>query len=290
MPRSLGALIALMLLCLPAAPAVAATGDPLDRANVLGRLTFEEAFDEGYPNGYPSGWANSFWYGTQSNASSHVYGSAEDLVIFSKSDYNGINPFSFSNQQLIITTAPLTPAQQANPLNGGRTYSSGLFSGISKFSQTYGYWEARLHATPGVGIWPAFWLLGANVPTDGRMEIDVLEALGATPTSVYQTTHWGPNDGSAPVLQDSHATQGVDWTKDHIYGVLITPTWLVFYVDDVETAREATAGRYNFPMYPLLSLGVGPASWYDNVPAPGWQGGSMTVSYVRAFALAPGVQ
>jgi len=135
------------------------------------------------------------------------------------------------------------------------------------------------------GMWPAFWLLGANVPRDKDMEIDVVEALGSTPGVVYQSTHYGVDGG--PHDRHTYPTFRVNWSQDHVYGVLVTPTDLVFYVDDKETYRESNAGRFNMPRYMVVSLGIGPTFWYDNVPGPDFHGGKMIVSYVRAYALKP---
>ena len=45
----------------------------------------------------------------------------------------------------------------------GRTqhFASGAFTSYDKFTQTYGYFEARIKMpkSPGAGVWPAFWML-----------------------------------------------------------------------------------------------------------------------------------
>ena len=64
---------------------------------------------------------------------------------------------------------------------------------------------------------------------------------------------------------------GINWNEDHVYGVLVTPTQLVFYIDDHETHRENNAGRFTMPLYMTVSLGVGPDSWNKMRRAPGFR-------------------
>ncbi|MEO0813248.1 MAG: glycoside hydrolase family 16 protein, partial [Myxococcota bacterium] len=49
----------------------------------------------------------------------------------------------------------------------GRRYSSARITTLDKFEQEYGRFEARMKMPSGRGLWPAFWMLGANFPEDG---------------------------------------------------------------------------------------------------------------------------
>ena len=76
----------------------------------------------------------------------------------------------------------------------GANYTSARLKTQNKSSWTYGRVEARIKITRTQGIWPAFWMLGANIgsagwPTCG--EIDIMENIGAEPTTVHGTIH-GP--------------------------------------------------------------------------------------------------
>ena len=68
----------------------------------------------------------------------------------------GINPFSLRNDALTITAAPVPASQQAALY--GYKFSSGMLSTRDSFTQTYGYFEARMKLPAGGGAWPAFWL------------------------------------------------------------------------------------------------------------------------------------
>ena len=72
-----------------------------------------------------------------------------------------------------------------------RNYTSARL--FSKKTFRYGYFEMKAKLPVGRGIWPAFWLLGANKsikwPTVG--EIDVMEYVGFEPNKVHGTIHCG---------------------------------------------------------------------------------------------------
>jgi len=263
-----------------AGSALAAPGESLNRAYWLGPMTFEEKFD--HPTLDLSRWALNFWYGDQNGVSSRIYGDG-GFQVFSSPIYNGVNPFYVVNSQLVIRAERTEDVN--NPLNGNMPYTSGMISTFNSFSQQYGYFEAEIRADEAPGMWPAFWLLGANVPKDRNMEIDVVEALGTTPTAVYQSTHYpSENRGRDNRI---YTVKPINWAQNHIYGVLVTPTLLIFYIDGKETYREANAGRFDTPMYMIVSLGIGPSFWFNNVPSPDFHGGKMIVTYIRAYALKP---
>ena len=76
--------------------------------------------------------------------------------------------------------------------NGG--YTSARMTTQGKYAPTYGRIEARIQIPRGQGIWPAFWMLGADLPTAGwpsSGEIDIMENVGFEPHLVHGTVH-GP--------------------------------------------------------------------------------------------------
>ena len=76
----------------------------------------------------------------------------------------------------------------------GSSYTSARLLTKGLFEQAYGRFEARIRLPYGQGIWPAFWLLGANsdeVAWPQCGEIDIMEYRGQEPTKVLGTVH-GP--------------------------------------------------------------------------------------------------
>ncbi|MBT8210796.1 MAG: glycoside hydrolase family 16 protein [Eudoraea sp.] len=163
-----------------------------------------------------------------------------------------------SNGYLIIT------ARQENFEGAGYTSARLLTKDI--FEQQYGRFEARMRLPYGQGMWPAFWMLGANIdsnPWPGCGEIDIMENRGRTPTIVSGAIHGpGYNAGDAIIKEYDFENDRVD-TGFHIYGVEWGPEYINFYVDDVlynQLTPEDVPGEWVFdngPFFMLLNLAVG---------------------------------
>ncbi|GHG58109.1 glycoside hydrolase family 16 protein [Streptomyces griseocarneus] len=162
-----------------------------------------------------------------------------------------------------------------------------------KFARAYGRFEARIKIPKGQGLWPAFWMLGANAdkvtwPANG--EIDVMEALGREPGTAHGAIHGPgyviqglerhtalPRGGS---LADGFHTYRIDWTPD-------TVTW---YLDGKtygnackNQLRRGQKWVFDHPHYLLLNLAVGgdwPGPPDRSTPFPA----RMLVDYVRVYA------
>jgi beta-glucanase (GH16 family) len=76
----------------------------------------------------------------------------------------------------------------------GNEYTSGRITTQGLFAQKYGRFEARIELPEGAGLWPAFWMLGANIeeaPWPECGEIDILEYVGQRPQEMFGSLH-GP--------------------------------------------------------------------------------------------------
>lgn len=147
------------------------------------------------------------------------------------------------------------------------------------FDQFYGYFEMRARLPKGKGLWPAFWL----VPTDGSWppEIDIVEVLGHTPSTVYDTYHYFDATNTRQKaggvyqthdLSSTFSTFGLDWK----------PGLLVWYVDGRETFRFSGPGITSKRMYVLLNLAVG-GYWPGDPDATTAFPAVMEVDYVRIY-------
>ncbi len=117
-----------------------------------------------------------------------------------------------------------------------RGYTSARLKTQGKFSQAYGRFEARIKIPRGQGLWPAFWMLGADIdkvqwPKCG--EIDIMENIGKEPYLVHGTIH-GPGYSGDKAIGKLYALSGeVKYADDfHIYAVEWAPKEIRFYVDD----------------------------------------------------------
>lgn len=183
----------------------------------------------------------------------------------------------------------------------GQAYTSGRMTTQGLFSQRYGRIEARLKVPAGKGLWPAFWMLGADIkevswPACG--EIDVLELRGHQPNAIISSLH-GPEYSGGGAISKRYALESSTFDADfHVFRVDWDPSMISFFVDDqlfqTVTAHTVLGGGrswvYDSPFYLLLNVAVGgsfltPTGQPDaNTVFPQ----RMTVDYVRAYARVPG--
>jgi beta-glucanase (GH16 family) len=163
-----------------------------------------------------------------------------------------------------------------------------------KVEFTYGRVEARLQIPFGQGIWPAFWMLGANFsqvgwPNSG--EIDIMENIGSEPQLVHGTIH-GPGYSGAGGIGNSYA-DGSDFADDfHVYAIEWDPNVIRWYVDgnlySVISVNELQNREwvYDHDFFIIMNIAIGgawPGSPNDSTTFPQ----QMLVDYVRVYQLAP---
>jgi len=162
------------------------------------------------------------------------------------------------------------------------------------FSQTYGYFEIRAQMPDaGSGAWPAFWLDGTSGITPGHksLEIDIFEWYGVGgPDVVQQASHnWNPDgtQGSGPTLYEPQTPipGGNATTQFHIYGAMITPTTITWYIDGQMTNQIETPADYVSPSYVMSDYALGGGWPLTGVPA---SGSKLLVDWIRVYSLPPG--
>lgn len=173
---------------------------------------------------------------------------------------------------------------------GGMNYTSARLNTNGKFTFQYGYVEARLALPSNQGIWPAFWMLGANIGSVGWPacgEIDIMEAINAE-NKTYATCHWNCN-GHAEYGKSSG---NFDRTQYHTYGLQWDDQYIRMFVDgnkiyEMNIANNAgDTEEFHRPFYLLLNVAVG-GNW------PGFSINDsafpqeMKVDYVRVYQEKP---
>ncbi len=173
-------------------------------------------------------------------------------------------------------------------------WTSGRMSTRESFTQAYGRFEARIKLPVGQGLWPAFWLLGANIQSAGWPgcgEIDIMENVGNEPSKVHGTLH-GPGYSGAHPLTSSYALPAGQTFADafHVFAVEWEPNVVRFYVDDVlyetQTPANLPTGAkwvYDHPFFILLNFAVG-GNWPKDPDETTPSSAVMLVDYVRAYA------
>ena len=115
----------------------------------------------------------------------------------------------------------------------GRTFDfiSGRIHTRGNVEFTYGNVAARILLPEGVGLWPAFWMLGSNGEWPHCGELDIMEYVGEKDwTSV--AIH-GPNYyGETPLVNKKFFAQPAAVHTWHVYSIDWTATHIHFSVDN----------------------------------------------------------
>lgn len=162
-------------------------------------------------------------------------------------------------------------------------WRSGLLSSSdgkgNGFMQSMGYFEIRTKLPPGPGTWPAFWLVG-DANQERYPEIDVLEYYGHSDTSYQVAIHiWTNHERQDGELATVNVPKGLLTSEFNTYGVEITETDTIFYLNRKETHRIRSRPEFKRPMYILLNLALGSGWPITDTPSPS----VMEVDYVRAY-------
>jgi beta-glucanase (GH16 family) len=189
-------------------------------------------------------------------------------------------------------------AIQASPENGSCWYGACAYTSARCITQgkvefQYGRVEARLQIPYGQGIWPAFWMLGADFRTAGwpnSGEIDILENIGSEPRTVHGTIHGPGYSGASGIGGDYNLDE--DFSADfHVYAIEWDPNVIRWYVDGVLYSTVSVNDLrnrewvYNHDFFIIINVAVGGA-WpgFPNEETTFPQ--TMTLDYVRVYQLA----
>lgn len=147
----------------------------------------------------------------------------------------------------------------------GRRYTSARIKTQGLFEQSGGRFEARIRLPSGQGLWPAFWLLGADIEAVGWPqcgEIDVMEYRGQEPSVVHGSLH-GPGYSAGAAETSRYVLSGARFDTDfHVFAVEWTRAGVEWFVDGERykvVRREDVPGEWVFddPFFILLNVAVG---------------------------------
>lgn len=177
-----------------------------------------------------------------------------------------------------------------------RAYTSARLETQGLYARKYGRIEARIKLPGGQGIWPAFWMMGADykeVDWPACGEIDIMEKVGFEPSTVHGTLHAEGYSGSNALGSEYTLPNGEKLSDNfHVFAVEWEENAIRFYVDDVLFATRTPASipegaqwPFNRPFFLLLDLAVGghwPGAPDATTPFPA----TMLVDYVRVYEFA----
>ncbi|WP_411896135.1 family 16 glycosylhydrolase [Winogradskyella sp. A2] len=156
-------------------------------------------------------------------------------------------------------------------IHGMNQYSSARLHTANKQTWEYGKIEARIKLPKGKGIWPAFWMLGANIDENGGDtpwpqcgEIDILELYGTKDDSVIEANlHYADQSDSHAMMGavSYKLKEGIFADNFHVFGLEWDENKISWFVDGQEFASTSISdnerSEFHKEFFILLNLAVG---------------------------------
>lgn len=174
---------------------------------------------------------------------------------------------------------------------GSSNYTSSRINTKDNFSLNYGRVDIRAALPYGQGIWPALWMLGDNIDTEGWPacgEIDIMEMVGgsATNNKVHGTTHWWDDGFPAYYGGDYTLPNGIFNDEFHVFSIVWDAQFIRWYMDDIQfhiiditpPLLDELQGDFHF----LMNVAVG-GNWPGNPDGTTILPQYMIVDYIRVF-------
>src|SRR5690348_538098 len=176
-----------------------------------------------------------------------------------------------------------------------REFTSARLKTEGLFAQTYGRIEARIKIPYGQGLWPAFWMLGADESKVGWPrcgEMDIMENIGREPSMVHGTIHGPDYSGGKGVSAAYSLPRGERFAHAfHTFAVEWRPRKIQFFVDDnlyttilPTSIPPGARWVYDHPFFIILNVAVG-GSWPGTPDATTTFPQTMQVDYVRVYKI-----
>lgn len=252
------------------------------------------------PPGYHLAWSDEFHQGVGAKPDPSVWGYNTGGGGWGNGE---LETYVNDLEHAQIVAVPGTTDGQALQILSTNThgYESARLLTQGKKTFQYGFVEARIKLPYGQGIWPAFWMLGANIDQVGWPacgEVDIMENIG-------QKSWAGHNLSSlhSAVPGDPHANFTKNAPYDlphgaafhdafHLFQMLWAKDSISFYVDGAlyETRTPAEYGKnpwpFNAPCFLILNTAVG-GDWPGKPDATTLFPQRMLVDYIRVYQGTP---
>ena len=144
-------------------------------------------------------------------------------------------------------------------------YTAASLNTKGRFAWQYGRIEVRAKLPKGKGVWPAVWMLGANISQVGWPscgEIDIMELVGKEPNNIHGTLHYA--------VSGRHSSDGGKITTNspsddfHVYAVEWFADRIDFYFDtnkyhtvSIDKAGAGADNPFRKPQYLLINFALG---------------------------------
>lgn len=171
-----------------------------------------------------------------------------------------------------------------------REYTSARLKTQGLQTWTYGRIEASIQVPSGRGIWPAFWMLGANISEVGWPacgEIDILEHVLPIGANTVRGSAHGPNYSGGHCVHGDTTVSNFT-TRFHVFAVEWEPQRIRWFVDGRKyfelTPESIEPNRWVFdrPFFILLNLAIG-GNWPGSPDRTTVFPTKLVVDYVRVY-------
>ena len=170
----------------------------------------------------------------------------------------------------------------------GFDYTSARLLTQGKFEFTYGRIDVSAKLPAGGGLWPAIWMLGANISAVGWPacgEIDIMEYVGNNPGQISSALHTSSSYGATLNYKVKSITN--ETTEFHLYSMVWTEDSITFLLDDVEyyTYNPSTKNDQTWPFYnkQFIILNVAVGGNLGGTIDPNFVSSTMEIDYVRVY-------
>jgi len=166
----------------------------------------------------------------------------------------------------------------------GSAYTSARLLSKNKFSFKYGKVDISAKLPTGAGTWPAIWMLGNTIDTDGWPacgEIDIMEGRGSEPNKIFGTLHYPGHSGSngnGNTTMISNAS-----TQFHKYSMEWSAAAIKLSVDDVvyQTVPNSANIPFNANFFFILNVAMG--GNFAGAVDPAFTSSTMEIDYIRVY-------
>lgn len=171
---------------------------------------------------------------------------------------------------------------------GAGNYTSARMITQDKQEFEFGRIDIRAKLPEGQGIWPAVWMLGANIDNIGWPkcgEIDIMELVGHAPKASHGTAHF--NNGGHDYIGSSYVIANKFSEEFHVFSIFWDKDKIKWYIDynkffEVSTKEVGSSYPFNNPFFFILNIAVG-GNWPGDPDATTVFPQQMHIDYVRVF-------
>ena len=150
-------------------------------------------------------------------------------------------------------------------------FTSARLHTANKHAWKYGKISARIRLPKGNGMWPAFWMLGANINENGgdtpwpeTGEIDILEFYGSKDNAVVEANiHYADKNNAHKMMgaKKFRLDKGIFEDDFHVFELIWDAEQFTWWVDGNKFAATPIISdeftEFHQPFFILLNLAVG---------------------------------